>query len=263
MVGAIPARAAAGMNTKKLCRAAVPTMEPRLVRQNASAVVETANFRIHGLKRPADAAWCGRRLEALRINLQQRWLGHTHSAVWSPKCDILVHATLQAYLRQVGAEAGATLGASRVEFDHGRVATRRIDVRADQSGWFDAVVPHELSHVVLADEFPGGSLPAWADEGMAVLADSHEKQTLHLRDMQTAVTTLKLAGFMAQRNYPCASEIPAFYGRSVSLVRFLVDRKSPADFVQFLHRAETHGYDVALRDCYAIDGASGLERQGK
>lgn len=193
-------------------------------------------------------------------------LGSPKPGDWSPKCVVVVHATLQSYVRQAGAEAAATLGASRIELDHGRVATRRIDVRADQPGWFDAVVPQELSHIVLADEFPGGTLPSWADEGMALLADSPAKQALHLRDYH--ITRMggisgTLAGFMTQTGYPNCKEIPAFYGRSVSLVRFLVNRKSPADFVRFLHGAETQGYDAALRDFYGIDGAADLERQWK
>lgn len=241
--------------------AAHSVMQPSCVRRGDQASTETANFRIYGLRQCDQATWCARRLEALRSRLQQHWLGDSQTAAWSPKCDVIVHATRDAYLRRVPDTAN-TLGASRIEFEHGDVAARRIDVRADQPGWFDAVLPHELSHLVLADEFSDGTLPAWADEGMAVLADSREKQALHVCDDKTARQGgAALATFMTRPDYPCASDIPAFYGRSVSLVGFLVDRKTPADFVRFLHRAESHGYDAALRECYAIDGVTDLERQ--
>lgn len=263
-VMATPSAEATGRcQASEACRAAAAEARSQFIRRGDQTVAETANFRIYGLQSRDHAAWCAQRLEALRTRLQKCWLGNAEHAAWSRKCEVVVHGTFDAYLRQAGPGAESTLGASRIEFDHGQVAARRIDIRADKPGWFDAVVPHELSHIVLADEFPCGNLPAWADEGMAVLADSPEKQALHLRDAGTARKTgaaTTLAGFITQRDYPCASEMPAFYGRSVSLVRLLVDRQTPADFVRFLHRAETGGYEAALRECYGIDGAADLER---
>lgn len=264
LVSMASTRAAARRAANDTCRTTAPAAQRRLECESAPTVTQIANFRISGLRRQADAAWCAQRLEALRKNLQERWLGSVKRVDWSPKCDIVVHGSLDSYLRHAGAEAKNSLGASRIALERGRVAARRIDVRADKPGWFDAVMPHELTHIVLADEFPQGTLPAWADEGMAVMADSPMKQALHLRDYhvtRTGRVSGTLTGFMTQRDYPCGHEIPAFYGRSVSLVRFLVDRKSPAEFVRFLHCAETRGYDAALRDCYGIDGAAALERQ--
>lgn len=177
---------------------------------------------------------------------------------------MVVHGTFDAYLWQAGPGAESTLGASRIEFEHGQVASRRIDVRADKSGWFDAVVPHELSHIVLADEFSGGSLPAWADEGMAVLADLPEKQSLHLRDLSSGKrsgSTFRLVSFLGAGGYPSPDKMPVFYGQSVSLVKYLVERGSPADFVRFLHLADREGYDAALAEVYGLGDVNSLERK--
>ncbi|MGH7192718.1 MAG: hypothetical protein ACREJM_04190, partial [Candidatus Saccharimonadales bacterium] len=141
---AVPgAQAISRREASEACRAAGAAARTQFVRRSDQTVAETANFRIYGLQRRGHAAWCAQRLEALRTRLQERWLGSSEHAAWSPKCDVVVHGTFDAYLRQTGPGAESTLAASRIEFEHDRVAGRRIDVRADKPGWFDAVLPHE------------------------------------------------------------------------------------------------------------------------
>ena len=77
------------------------------------------------------------RAERLKSELADNWLGHAaqDADAWSPKCDIILHATLTSYLRAVpGGEQ--TVGSSLIEAERGKVATRRIDIRADKRGWF-------------------------------------------------------------------------------------------------------------------------------
>jgi hypothetical protein len=99
---------------------------------------------------------------------------------------------------------------------------------------------------------------------MAVLADPEVKQLLHLRDLKEASRrglAPRLAELLADGFAPGPKQIPAFYGQSFSLVRFLVNRKTPADFLRFLHLAGKTGYDAALRDCYELGGVADLERR--
>jgi hypothetical protein len=56
------------------------------------------------------------------------------------------------------------------------------------------------------------------------------------------------------------SEVAAFYGQSQSLVQFLIDRRSPSRFVQFLTSSIDQGYDRALREVYEIEDTRQLER---
>lgn len=232
--------------------------------QRPTSVVETANFRIYGIGGLTYAAQLGRDFESLRGRLCRIWLGHGGSQAWSPKCEIVVHATAVGYAKATGQDRFVTLGASTIETERGRISRRRIDICAEQSGWFAAVVPHELTHVILADEFVANELPGWADEGMATLADTAAKQVLHQGDLEAGYRqggVFRLAEFVSQTAYPSAERIPVFYGQSVSLVRFLVDRNSPAAFVRFLHAAKRAGYDRALSECYDIQNLAELERQ--
>lgn len=237
---------------------------PKLAPRKTIEVVETANFCIYGIGPLRGASRIGDDFESLRERLCRTWLGEKRLANWSPKCEVVVHATTSCYLRAVGQDQFATLGASLIDAKNQAISRRRIDICADRAGWFASAAPHELTHIIMADEFLGGQLPTWADEGMAVLADAAPKQSLHLRDFNDGRrdrTVFRLAEFICQKCYPSADRIGVFYGQSMSLVKFLSDRKSPPDFVRFMHRMEKIGCDAALRDIYGLDSVAELERQ--
>lgn len=227
-------------------------------------VVETTNFRFCSHGPLALSAKTLRAAEGLREQLLVRWSGKpSEQNAWRPKCDIILHGTAAAYLRSVpGGEQ--TLGSSLIDVEGETVVGRRIDIRADQRGWFDAALGHELTHVVLADLFPGSRVPAWADEGMAVLADPSGKQDGHLRDLRTAQlqrTSFRLVELFALDGYPQTDRHAAFYGQSASLVQYLVERGTPEQFVRFIRSGAASGYEQALRDTYRINGVADLEHR--
>lgn len=226
-------------------------------------ICESANFRFCCRGTRTASQQTVLRAETLKSKLAGQWLGGAaqDSAAWTPKCDIILHATLASYLRSVpGGEQ--TVGSSLIEADHGRVATRRIDIRADKRGWFAEALAHELTHVILADVFPEGRVPHWADEGMAVLADPVAKQKAHFQDLRfarSARSAFRVVELLSLEGYPQPHRQAAFYGQSASIVRFLVERKSPSHFVKFIQTAEEQGYERALRNHYRIDGVRHLE----
>ncbi len=237
---------------------------PQIVRQGRLNVIETQNLRIFGLSKRSDALYWADQCERLQNSLRGKWLGDDHAAAWSPRCDLVLHASADGYAEAVGHEGASTLGVTRIDRDAGRVIVRRIDIRADQPGWFQGVLAHELTHVVLADAFAHSELPLWADEGIALLADPQQKQTLHLGDLQMACKTggvLPLGEVLAENTALNGKRTLIFYGQSLSLVKFLVDRRTPAEFVRFVHLAGQAGYDAALRDCYGLNGVAELEQQ--
>ena len=56
---------------------------------------------------------------------------------------------------------------------------------------------------------------------------------------------------MTMEDYPRPDRVGTFYGQSVSLAEFLVDRRKPTQFVDFIELATSRGYDFALRQCSA------------
>ena len=225
------------------------------------------NFVVRNQHAGHDAREVAAHCEAWRSKLQKYWCASEQPA-WSPKCEVVVHASGASYLAAVGAGASRTFGSSMIKFGKDKlgqqkqVARRLIDFRGD-SAYGLAAVPHEMTHVVIADLLEGRQPPRWADEGMAILADSHEKQMLHERDLTqglVARSAFRVQELLTLDAYPHASRIPAFYGQSASITACLAKRDDPAKFVEFLRRSLDSGYDQALRDVYHLDNIAQLER---
>jgi hypothetical protein len=54
-------------------------------------------------------------------------------------------------------------------------------------------LPHEITHVVLADRFNTKPMPRWADEGMAVLTEPVEKKQAHPTLIRNSFPSLAFA----------------------------------------------------------------------
>ena len=124
--------------------------------------------------------------ESLRSALQATWFDQQQAPDWSPRCDVIVHRTLAGYTRSLGPSVGNSVGCATIGLDAGRVVSRRIDIRLDDDDWTSDALPHELTHVVLADRFSVRRIPPWADEGLGVLAESSEKQSLRASALSAA-----------------------------------------------------------------------------
>jgi hypothetical protein len=98
---------------------------------------------------------------------------------------------------------------------------------------------------------------------MAILADSHEKQMLHERDLTNGLAArgaFRLHELLTLDAYPHPSRIPTFYGQCASVTACLAKRDDPAKFVEFLRRSLDFGYDRALREVYHLGNVAQLER---
>ena len=257
----------------------VPTQpSPEAHRQTVSSVrgtrwqAESQNFVVTNRHPAQDARKVAELCEGCRTRLQDAWCDSTCPTCecrscgcksWSPRCQIVVYANQSTYQAAVGVGAAQTFGSSLIRFGTSKqVSHRQIDFRGDsQHG--AAALPHEMTHVVLADLLGGCQPPRWADEGMAILADPQNKQQLHQRDVQAAQASrlaFRAVELLTIDQYPHPSRVPAFYGQSASLTAFLVERDDPATFVSFLRDAVSLGYDAALREHYDIDNVAALEK---
>jgi peptidase MA superfamily protein len=211
-----------------------------------------------------DPAAIARACESLREELGTKWLGDNPATLtWKSRCYVVVHPSIASYVREVGEAGRGTLGSSLIKTDHGRVVSRRIDLRGDVAEPLRAALPHEMTHVVLADAFPGDELPRWADEGMAMQADPPDKLAGHARDLDAAVaggTAFRVPELFIKENYPMGDRRAVFYAQSASLVSYLAARGQPSQFVEFAHCAARDGYDAALREIYGIHDVGQLEQ---
>lgn len=141
---------------------------------------------------------------------------------------------------------------------------RRIDLCGSAEGCFTDSLPHELTHVVLADQFTDRRIPQWADEGIAMLAESPEKLQRRLNELQGLVArnrTMGLHELMKLDQGPPVASRDAFYGQSVTVTGVLLERGTPEQFLRFVKAGQRHGYEKALREVYAIESWSELESE--
>jgi Peptidase MA superfamily len=227
-------------------------------------VLETGNFQICCEQSESHAKDLAEHAESLRDALESKWLGKSSGSAWRPTCQILLYASKRSYVAAVGPGSEHTVGSSLVKVDKGQITSRRIDLLGDQMEFLTAALPHELTHVILRDRFTSTPPPRWADEGMATLADTQAKQGRHRRDLTNAIADRALfraANLLAMDDYPAPNRYGTFYGESVSLTEFLVQRASPQKFVEFIEQARSEGYDAALEKCYGIAGAVALDHE--
>lgn len=224
-------------------------------------VQETPSFRVFCSPRLTEAPRLPEACEALRRQLHDTWLPEA-AGDWAPRCDIVVHSSVAGYIRELGPESRQSSGCATIDIERGRVLKRRVDLRADADDWLTTALPHELTHVVLADKFSEQQIPRWVDEGIAILAEPAARQAARRKAMQQALERtprFATAELMSLRNYPAGERRDAFYGQSASLVAWLIERESPARFLEFVQQGQRQGFDRALADVYQIASISELD----
>lgn len=222
-------------------------------------VHESANFRVYHVD-AAMALEASKAAEAVRASQAKRWRSLATRSTWTPKCDIYLYPTPRDFAQMTG-QPETSPGFSTMGVNGNRIIARRVNLRADHPQILTAILPHEVTHVVLADLFTEKQIPRWADEGMAVLAEPVSEQ--HSRAVDLAAPfeqnrLFRLSELMAI-DYPNAESWALYYAQSVSLTQFLVEQASPEQFVSFVRSAQRHGIEHALREVYQIEGFPDLE----
>ena len=146
------------------------------------------------------------------------------------------------------AHAGAG-GATTFNFDDDRV-TAEMHVEGELDRLLADIVPHEVTHVVMADFFKK-PLPRWADEGIALLSESEEEQARQagrFAEAANAVRLIQLKALCPAREYP--TDVAAFFAESYYLAKTLVDRKDRATLLGFVRDGMKDGWEPAAKTHY-------------
>ena len=224
-------------------------------------VHETPNFRIYHCD-PALAEQAAAVAEATRTEQARQWKSTATRTPWSPRCELYLYPTARSYAEATG-QPQMSPGISTMSNNGVRVLSRRMNLRADNPLVLTTTLPHEVTHIVLADLFIVQTIPRWADEGIAVLAEpaaeQHHRQA-DLKEPLDAGRVFKVAQLMTM-DYPDPKDWRLFYAQSVSLTLFLVEQGPPERFIQFVRDSQRMGPEAALRDVYQIDGLAALQER--
>lgn len=224
--------------------------------------VESSWFRVFHQNNEEIAIQVAQQADAAKAGASRRWLG-IQGEHWPFRCDIWLYPTGEMYSRATGVP-GTSPGHSTFQAENSRVLSRKIELRMDHPNLLDAVLPHEVTHVVLAGQFGKNFLPRWLDEGMAILAEPRERirrHTDHIPRYATEGTLLTAGQLITLSDYPDATKVGIFYAQSVSLVEYLCSLKGTQAFTLFVKDAVGGNWEAALKQHYSINGFAGLDRQ--
>ncbi len=243
---------------------AMPSIEtPQAISTHGDAgkwqIRETPNFVIFHAdadlaEKVANAA------ESARETQIRRWTGSPPPRAWTPRCEIYLYPTATIFAQVTGQPVDSE-GFSTMETDGVKTTLRRIKLRADHLTLVSAVLPHEVTHVILADLFPTQQVPRWADEGIAVLSEPSHEQDRRIGDLHPAIDGGKIFSIehLMVRDYPEGPHWPLYYAQSVSLTRFLVEEGTTGQFIEFLQASQRTDPQTELRRVYRIDGFADLQ----
>jgi hypothetical protein len=224
-------------------------------------LTETRNFRIHSFGGRQLDPQIADRCEAVRAQIAGNWFPADADQAWAPKCTLVLHGTRAGYRSAVGQMSDCTVASCTTQVASDAAIERRIDVCASEPGWLE-YLPHEITHVMTIGRLTTGTFPRWADEGMALVADPANKRAAHGRDLQLSLGSghqFRMVELLVLADYPSVDRLGIFYGQSLSVVDFLLDRGGKQKFVEFVKRSASGGYDSALRTTYGIANVAQLE----
>ena len=204
------------------------------------------------------------RAERQRRALLRYW-GSASSARqrWQPLCTIYLYPSNEELVRMTGGDpkAGSAL-ARQSALMQGKVFARRINLAADDGQLLTATLPHEISHIVIK-EFVR-DIPRWADEGLAMFAESVDSMRRRQRSLRHVVVHgpfYRARTLMRMTRYPEGAYVHLYYAQCFALMRMLIDRGGPKTLLAFLAETRGGGSSGALLRHYGIRGPEELERR--
>ena len=196
----------------------------------SAANFETTNFVVDAPT--ADLARrFGEMAEKYRREKALDWLGREMPA-WPERCPL--HVKLE-----LGAAGGATTFTFGMRGNRPVVTSQRMEIRGDAKQLLTSVLPHEVTHTVLAHHF-GRAVPRWADEGGSVLSENEEERFSHdirCRELLNAGRGIVLRTLFRMAEYP--RDMIVLYAQGYSISAYLVEkggggREGRAKLLQFL-----------------------------
>jgi len=224
--------------------------------QDGYKVAETAHFRILHDQDKTLVEKVGEVAEITRANLQHKWF-KDEPTEWDGKCSIYLHADRAKYADKT--KMKNTLGHMRT-IEWGGSLLRSIHLPCKEPSQVIDVLPHEVSHSVMAVRFQGRT-PRWADEGMAMMAETPASTQECVGKLARYRRNDSLFALEVLLNTEEAEQFNTmeFYAQSTSLVQFLTSLKGSQGFTDFLRTYIMKGAETALKQHYDIQGYADLE----
>jgi hypothetical protein len=179
------------------------------------AIYNTDNFRVDA-PTPELAKKFGDMAEFYRKEKAHAWLGQ-EMPQWPGRCPLKVDIT-------PGSAGGATTFTFGNAGGKPGVAKMVMEIHGDTRQLLTSVLPHEVTHTVLAFHF-GRPVPRWADEGGSVLSENADEWFQHdvkCRELLNAGRGIRCRVLFQMAEYP--RDIGVLYAQGYSLSNYLVQK---------------------------------------
>lgn len=217
--------------------------------------VATENFEVIAPTRPLAEAFA-KAAEEYRKEKAMEWLGK-EMPQWSRRCPLVVEVN-----------PTRTGGATTFTFSpRGGVTSQDMKIFGKVDQLLDSVLPHEVTHTVLAHHF-GVPVPRWADEGGSVLSENDNERLEHdikCREFLNANRGIPLRHLFPMKDYP--RDTIVLYAQGFSVSNYLIDLggsglKGRQKFLQFLESGMSRGgrnWEAAVQSHYGFEDVDDLQ----
>ncbi len=192
----------------------------------------------------------GEAAEQSRTTLARSWLDRPLGD-WNFRCRIEVECR---------DEDGS--GWTNYELLGGNVIRIGIEMQGSPDRLMDYVLPHEITHAILVTAL-GKTLPRWADEGAAMIAEAQSeqiRQRLVAEQLLKTGQAISFRKFLELEKYPQEkSRMFAFYAQSHSVTEYLIAHGGRSRFLAFVRDGAAGDWDGAIERHYRLTGVEALE----
>ncbi len=184
--------------------------------------------------------------EVFRREIAKEWLGQELSRGAGPAMITVVESQ--------GEDSGLTW-----PIDDPKRKFHKVWLRTSEERALGSTLRHEITHVVLATQFPN-HLPAWVEEGIASLSDDPERLEIRRRMLGRHLLSRDGPHLNAMFEAPTVpTSHRSTYSLAASVVEYLLTRADKATLLRFAVTGRDQGWDRAVQEHYGFRTVSDLE----
>ena len=189
----------------------------------------------------------------LGISRYQSWASEKRASIY-------IYTDQNDYINN-GGQAGWSHGAALI-------SSKTIKTFPSDEGFFDALLPHELGHIIL-HEFVGpyANIPLWFDEGVAM----YQEKAKHIGAGKIVQEALEKGQFiplteltdMRLYNNSDRATVDLFYAESASIVNFIITQLGESHFYKLCRelKENTRFVDALPKIYMHIDNLDDLNKK--
>ncbi len=182
-------------------------------------------------------------------------IGHTRYSdfwTWDDRAKIFIFADRNAFSSVTGAPLWSTGYSDRDSF---LFKSRVVVTYRQEEAFYDSILPHEVTHLILHDFIKQSNVPVWLDEAVAQMYErsKHEKADRLCKALLAngQIIPLEFLNRWDIRGEQDSKKVEIFYLQSLSVVRFLYREYGVDSFHRFFRELrDGKSIDDALRSAY-------------